>query len=94
MIDVYTDEMQSKFGDNSIWVFEILRHVNRYRISDLILIFNLCVEALIEMKVCSFSTPMVLHNNRFYVFSQRQGLRPEQKHACFKESAQSNHKSF
>lgn len=30
MIDVYTDEMQSKFGDNSIWVFEILRHVDRY----------------------------------------------------------------
>lgn len=30
MTDVYTDEMQSKFGDNSIWVFEILRHVNRY----------------------------------------------------------------
>ena len=26
MIDVYADEMQSKFGDNSIWVFEILRY--------------------------------------------------------------------
>ena len=53
MIDVYIDEMQSKFGENSIWVYEILRHVNAWLNLWPNIDSKLVLEGLIEMKVCS-----------------------------------------
>jgi len=48
-IDNLPEEMQSKFGENSVWVYEILRYANA--ILDLISSSCCNLEELIEVKV-------------------------------------------
>jgi hypothetical protein len=49
LIDSQPEEMQNKFGEDSVWVYEVLRYVDATL--DLILSSRCSIGELIEMKV-------------------------------------------